>query len=136
MKNILKFFEYFMDETSNKIGDSSTEELTVTRIKNGFRLFANNFVIEIKDNPVPSIDNYKKIVAYINNFDTIEQIDKVLIEDYIKKLQNGVETNKEQPIKAKCSCKKPHYGFKTIAVCTDCNGIKDDEYWKKIRLMR
>ena len=52
---------------------------------------------KVEDNPVPSLNNYKKIVKYINKFDTIEQVDKILIEDYIKKLQNGVETNKEQP---------------------------------------
>ena len=110
MKNILKFFEYFMDETSNKIGDSSTEELTVTRIKNGFRLFANNFVIEIKDNPVPSIDSKLEELLKllkgtilckipINAKDYCVEDTNILhafktLQDY---LQNGVETKKEQP---------------------------------------
>jgi hypothetical protein len=119
MKNILKFFEYFMDETSNKIGDSSTEELTVTRIKNGFRLFANNFVIEIKDNPVPSLDRIKvgkicptdstmllddkeySIESNAWNIISLLKDDKLgLLLDYVYKnfdkdlIQNGVETKK------------------------------------------
>jgi len=43
-------------------------------------------------------------------------------------------TDKEQPIiKNQCSCKKPHYGFKSISICTDCNGIKDDAYWTALK---
>ena len=52
---------------------------------------------------------------------------------YIINQFKPVETTKEQPtIKNKCSCINPHYGFKTINICTDCNGIKDEEYFKNL----
>lgn len=39
MKELIKLFnEEFMDETCDDIGDTSTELLSVTRIKNGFKL--------------------------------------------------------------------------------------------------
>tara|TARA_R110000823_G_scaffold214021_1_gene343852 strand:- start:56258 stop:56590 length:333 start_codon:yes stop_codon:yes gene_type:complete len=107
---------------------------------------------ENNGNPVPSIDiNIIKTetfkigdnICHIKNFmvglplffkatdyDVKEYSGKNGI--YLLK-QNGVETNKEQPVKSQCSCKEPHYGFKNIDVCTDCNGIKDDEYWKRLK---
>lgn len=57
----------------------------------------------IKDNPVPSLDNLLLKLRDIRNSD-----DKIPIKVYnqlcdiehdFRKLQNGVETNKEQPIK-------------------------------------
>lgn len=94
-----------------------------------------------ENNPVPSIDKLRqKIIKRLNDYDDLYHLKKdvkqLIISNFIimemQNLQNGVETNNEQPIKSKCSCIEPHYGFKEIAVCTDCNGIKDNEYWKRL----
>jgi len=98
-----------------------------------------NKIVKLKDNPVPSIEKeVDEITLELANAkyygaspDLCVRASNLIYELFE---QNGVETNKEQPIKSKCVCKDPHYGFKTIDVCTDCNGIKDDAYWN--RLMR
>lgn len=77
LSNLIEFFENFMDDTSNEIGDSSTEDITVTRIKGGLMLS----------------NEWSK--------------DKII-------LQNGVETNKEQPKCRKCSKKI------TFGICYKC----------------
>ena len=38
LSNLIKFFSTFMDKTCIDIGDSSTEDIQVTRLKNGFML--------------------------------------------------------------------------------------------------
>lgn len=67
----------------------------------------------------------------LDEFDNTETGNTVYV--FGKKLINKpVTTTNEQPKNKKCSCIKPHYGFTQIAVCTDCDGVKDDEYWKKL----
>tara|TARA_R110000772_G_scaffold54130_1_gene123548 strand:- start:64266 stop:64778 length:513 start_codon:yes stop_codon:yes gene_type:complete len=151
------------------------------------------------DNPVPSIDNFTKeereallilLTKQINGLGS--QWKGSPVAGYFtnlisakEKLQNGVETDKEQPkcdecktiiqinkicncptgphkiylcdcdndecnpsllrteescekeyfsqLKP-CSCKVPHYGFKSIAICTDCIGVKDKEFWNKLEI--
>jgi hypothetical protein len=87
-----------------------------------------------KDNPVPSLDPMTIIndLILVNKQSHIpRQYVRMRLNQLISsiKKQNGVETNKVQP---GCSCSEPHYGFKSVEVCTDCNGIKDDEFWKKL----
>tara|TARA_R110000822_G_scaffold73853_10_gene177611 strand:+ start:377 stop:622 length:246 start_codon:yes stop_codon:yes gene_type:complete len=61
-------------------------------------------ISKIKGNPVPSLDNETKewIKYYFKGFVSEEVIDDFIykLED---KLENGVETNKEQPSKS-CDC--------------------------------
>jgi len=103
-----------------------------------FRKQLEVFYDQIKDNPVPSIDNLIEIcrqMVYLAASNPKQKVYAIkTINEEFQKLQNGVETDKEEPIKSKCSCIKPNYGFKSVAVCTDCNGIKDDEYWEKLGL--
>ena len=85
----------------------------------------------IEDNPVPSLDkNDIEYLQWINKPKNYGYCKK--LESIISKLQNGVETDKEELVKLKCSCKIPHYGYKYIQICTSCEGIKDDKYWRRI----
>ena len=63
-----------------------------------------------RDNPVPSIDDLIRKFAE-ENPDTMIEVDPWnVLEDFAKfyKSQNGVETNKVQPITiAKCICDEP-----------------------------
>lgn len=86
--------------------------------------------MEIKDNPVPQSKDKLLDEIFDMCFDKTTQ--KGQIAAKITIFRKGVETDNEQPIQNQCSCKKPHYGYKSVAVCTDCNGIKDEEYWKKL----
>jgi hypothetical protein len=38
LSNLIEFFENFMDATSNDLGNSSTEDITITRTKHGLML--------------------------------------------------------------------------------------------------
>lgn len=78
MQHLIDFFEDFMDDTCYDVGDSSVEDIKVTRTKNGLML-SNDW-------------NDTTII-----------------------LQNGVETNKEQPSKCNCGLN----GAKTVC---DCRG--------------
>jgi len=62
----------------------------------------------------------------------IEEQETEIYSKIDRLINKPVTTTNEQPKNKKCSCIKPHYGFTQIAVCTDCDGVKDDEYWKKL----
>jgi len=56
-----------------------------------------NKIVKLKDNPVPSIDN---TIEWILSLNVPQVFTHELRQDIIEKLeelQNGVETNKEQP---------------------------------------
>lgn len=95
LNNLIKFFENLMDPTSNEVGDSSTEDIKITRIKNGL-LLSNEWSKDViilqngveTDKEQPNKDEIKSMQNFLLSKAT--EIDASILEAYLTKFKANV----------------------------------------------